>query len=135
MNLKKLYGLVAVLLLVTSFSLSAQSEQTGEMTFHQMWTQLPEDGERHTEVAYAVVACDAGDMVLLNVFNETGESKEIALKFTLTDGENTATIDFAKRTFAPAEMLIGECHLDSAAKFSVPEGMNPSTMNISVTYK
>lgn len=134
MNFKKLFGLIAVLGLMTTYSLSAQSEPTGEMTFHQMWTQLPEDGERHTEVAFAVVACDAGDMVLLNIFNEIGDAKDIAMTFTFTDGEKSATVEFTKRSFGPGEMLVGECSTDSAAKFSVPEGLDPATMNVSVTY-
>lgn len=135
MNLKKLYSLAAVLLLMTSYNLSAQSESTGDMTFHQEWTQLPEDGKRHTEVAYAVVACDAGDMVLLNVFNEIGDPKDIAMTFTLTDGEQTATVEFAKRSFGPGEMLMGDCSTNSVGKFAVPAGLDPATMTISVTYK
>gem|GEM_PF-3351114 len=135
MNLRKLFGLLAVLCLMTSYSLSAQSESAGDITFHQGWTQLPEDAERHTEVAYAVVNCNQSDVILFNIFNETGDQKDIALTIHIVDGEQTFDLEFAKRSFGPTEMLVGECHLDNEAKIAVPDGMNPSSLTVSVTYK
>lgn len=123
--------MLLTLFLATGYGLQAQSET---ITFHQGWTQLPEDGERHTEVAFAVVNCNQNDVILLNIFNETGDPKDIALTIHLEDGEQVVDIEFARRRFDPSEMLIGECHFDNEAKIAVPAGMNPSTLSLSVTY-
>lgn len=130
--MKKITSLTALLfLLFMGAGLKAQSTTS----YHKMWEQLPEDSVNHTEVAYAVKACPSGDFILLNVFNEVGDQKDVALQLNVSDASQSTILHFAKRTFQPGEMLIGECGQSGPAVIAVPAGFDPKTLQISVTYQ
>lgn len=134
MKIKNLMAFLALFCLLASYSLNAQSESTEEITFYQEWNRLPEDGENHTEVDYAVIDCNGTASIIFVVFNENGDAKDIELEFTLTDGESQSIYRMPKRHYSGGETVIGKCGTDSQAKIAVPQGMDPSTLNVSVTY-
>jgi len=117
-------------LMFTCFLGYSQSESN----FIKDWNQLPEDSQRHTEVAYAVVECDGSSFILLNVFNEIGDKKSISFDLTVVQGDREELIQFAPRSFEGGEMLIGDCALASVARIPLPQGMDGSGIEVSINY-
>lgn len=125
--------LASGLLLVFSMQAKAQ-----EPEYIQNWLPL-EEAEFHFDVFFAVVKCsaDSEPMVLLNAFNEAGNVDSIGFTLELTDDAgNEATVEIAKFDIAKATMHIASCDSDehSNLKFAVPEGLDPATMKIAITY-
>ncbi len=138
MNFKKLLGLAVLVSVFACFDLSAQSDVPPVPAipgYHQAWTQLPEDAERHTEVEYAVVDCMDQATLLLVVFNESGKAKSIGLTLSLEEGENSTSVDIASRSYQPGETLRGSCDEVNSLRVPVPAGMDPGKLKVSVTYQ
>ena len=134
-NTKKIRMLIlGMVLLSIPFYSSAQSEPE----YIQNWTPL-EEADFYYDVSYAVVKCsaDSKPVVLLNSFNEGGAYAQVGFTLAIEDGAgNTAEVVIAPFASKLGDMFIASCDSDEHAnlRFAVPDGIDPKTMKIDITY-
>ena len=122
-------------LLIFTLSLSAQS--TSEVL--KDWTVL-EEAEFLVDTSYQIVKCspDSKPEVLMNVFNEAGMKTSFDIVLHFSDANNNkkdVTLNFTN--IKQAEMRIATCTNNQYAnlKFNVPEGIDISSLKLTITYK
>ncbi|TDE29234.1 hypothetical protein E0I61_08690 [Flavobacterium ranwuense] len=118
-------------------TINAQSNQT-EPKYIQNWTQL-EEAKFYFDVSYAVVKCSPTSKakVIMNAFNEGGTYPKVGFKLALKDAAgNEAQMEIALFETKIGDMFIASCDSEDHAnlRFDVPEGIDASTMKISIIY-
>ena len=127
--------LVSGILLV--FSMQANAQAAGNETI-MPWTAL-EEADFYFDVSFTVVKCNpvSKPEILLNAFNEGGNVDAVGFTLKLTDKDgNEATVEIEKFTIGQAEMFIASCSTSDYEnlRFEVPEGLDPSSISIDITY-
>lgn len=129
--MKKITSLAGFLFLLTmGFSLQAQSDDN----YVQQWKHIAEDKQNHTEFEYAVINCGGTPKIILNVFNELGEAKQVNFQLDITNSDGrTKKIAVEDWRMKPGEMARGGC--DSKNKwvnYAIPQGFEASTLDVKV---
>lgn len=132
---KAFLNLLAGLLFLASAS-PVRAQSQGEVI--QNWTML-EEAEFYFDVAYSVVRCQLGSeaMIMLDAFNEGGKVSAVGFSLKIKDANGKeATHEVEKFEIAFAATQRGKCETDefSYLKFPVPDGIDPATLSIEITY-
>lgn len=129
---KAVFFLIAFLVSLSQFSQS-------EPEILKNWTAL-EEAEFHYDVSYSVVKCspDSKATVLINAFNEDGTHTKVGFTLIFSDASGNST-EIIIKPFASnlGDMKIASCESDenSNLKFNYPEGIDLSTLKITITYQ
>ena len=122
-------------LLFFSLTLSAQSNPE----ILKDWTVL-EEAEFLVDTSYQIVKCspESKPEVLMNVFNEAGMKTSFSIVLHFSDAANNkkdVTINFSN--IKQAEMRIASCTNNQYPnlKFNVPDGIDVSSLKLTITYK
>lgn len=123
-------------MLFLGFMINANAQTQPE--YIQNWTPL-EEAEFQFDVFYAVVKCHpfSDPMIFINAFNEAGNVDAIGFTLEFQDeAGNKATVEIEKFEIGKAEMYVPSCRNDdhSNLKFEVPDGLDPATLSIEITY-
>lgn len=119
------------------FSVSLYSQSIPETL--KDWTAL-EEAEFLVDASYTVVKCssESAPTVLLNVFNEAGIKTSFGMILHFSDASNTKKdVEINFTNFKQADMRIASCENNQYAnlKFNVPDGIDVSSLTLTVTYK
>ncbi len=103
------------------------------------WTAL-EEAEFLVDTSYQIVKCspDNTPEVLLNVFNEAGMKTSFTIVLHFSDASNNKKdVEIIFTNIKQAEMRIASCTNNqySNLKFSVPAGIEVSSLKLTITYK
>ena len=134
-SIQKIISLLFLTILLGSATLvSAQTQPE----LIKNWTPLKE-AKFHFDVSYAVVKCSpiSKAKVLLNAFNEGGAYPKVGFKLELKDAAgNKATVEIPLFETKLGDMFIASCDSVKHANlmFDVPQGIDPRTMTIEITY-
>ena len=129
--------LFSTLALLLFFTLNLSAQSTPEVL--KNWTVL-EEAEFLVDTSYQIVKCssDSKPEVLMNVFNEAGMRTSFDIILHFSDANNNkkdVTLNFTN--IKQAEMRIASCTNNQYAnlKFNVPEGIDISSLKLTITYK
>ena len=129
--------LFSTLALLLFFTLNLSAQSTSQVL--KDWTVL-EEAEFLVDTSYQIVKCspDSKPEVLMNVFNEAGMKTSFDIILHFSDANNNkkdVTLNFTN--IKQAEMRIATCTNNQYAnlKFNVPEGIDISSLKLTITYK
>ncbi len=103
------------------------------------WTPL-EEAEFLVDTSYQIVKCspESNPEVLLNVFNEAGMKTSFTIVLHFSDASNNKKdVEIYFSNIKQAEMRIANCSNNqySNLKFNVPDGIEVSSLKLTITYK
>lgn len=130
---KLLLGLV--LFLTATISASAQSSAE---KIYKDWSDHIES-KNIVDVSYRILKCNGVDQVHFLVFNENTIDQQVAFSVEITNEATKAKVT-KEVSFAATKATIykAECDSDSKLanlKLTLPEGYNPETTSIKITFK
>ncbi|MBL4642824.1 MAG: hypothetical protein JKY44_04445 [Flavobacteriaceae bacterium] len=103
------------------------------------WTAL-EEAEFLVDTSYQIIKCspESTPEILLNVFNEAGMKTSFTIVLHFSDASNNQKdVEIIFTNIKQGEMRIASCTNNqySNLKFNVPEGINVSSLKLTITYK
>lgn len=103
------------------------------------WTAL-EEAEFLVDTSYQIIKCspESTPEILLNVFNEAGMKTSFTIVLHFSDASNNQKdVEIIFTNIKQGEMRIASCTNNqySNLKFNVPEGIDVSSLKLTITYK
>jgi hypothetical protein len=121
-----------IFLFLSNFSFG----QSGSV--YQDWTKLP-DSPTHLEVSWKTTKCSPleADQIRLFVFNESGNARTADFTLTISDqGQSNVTHTVAGFALTAGQSVTANCGSGIIPELTIdiPNGFDPNTLTISITY-